>query len=206
VQVLDENPNVCLVTSKSESFGLEAKVRDCPFSHLQPGEKIIRESIKDGRGNFIGEPTTVMFRASNLKVGNFNASFPALNDLNFWLRQLTLGDCYFIPEVLSYFRTHENQATITNRYINWFDEYTFYKRVKTHNDYKLNFSEVNIDRTIKKTALKSASAMYTLLPHLLEKKYRLLFRKAMKIALTERVLASSLVEQITGSKKKYQAF
>lgn len=203
VSILDEYPNVCLVTSNSKSFGLESKVRESPFEYLQSGEKIIKESIRDGKGNFIGEPTTVMFRTSNLKLGNFNAKFPSLNDLNFWLRQLTIGDCYFIPEILSYFRIHEQQATIVNKFNNWFDEYNFYKRVKTHNDYNINYSDLDIDRTIKKTALKSASAMYKLLPDLQKKKYRILFKKAIKIALKEGVLASSLIIQFSGKGKTY---
>lgn len=202
VSILDEYPNVCLVTSKSESFGLESTVRESPFEYLQSGEKIIKECIRNGKGNFIGEPTTVMFRATNLKLGYFNANYLSLNDLNLWLRHLTIGDCYFIPEVLSYFRVHEQQATIVNNFDNWFDEYNFYKRIKTHNDYKVNYSDLEIDRTIKKTALKSASAIYKLLPQLQKRKSRILIKKAIKIALKEGVLASSLVIQIVGKKKK----
>lgn len=202
VSILDEYPNVCLVTSKSESFGLESTVRESPFEYLQSGEKIIKECIRNGKGNFIGEPTTVMFRATNLKLGYFNANYLSLNDLNLWLRHLTIGDCYFIPEVLSYFRVHEQQATIVNNFDNWFDEYNFYKRIKTHNDYKVNYSDLEIDRTIKKTALKSASAIYKLFPQLQKRKSRILIKKAIMIALKEGVLASSLVIQIVGKNKK----
>jgi len=200
-RILDEHPNVCLVTSKSETFGLESRLRESPFEYLQPGEKIIKEAIRDGRGNFIGEPTTVMFRASNLKVGNFDPNFFCLVDLDFWFRQLSLGDCYFVPEVLSYFRIHEDQSSIVYRFDNWFEEYNFYKRIKTHNDYNINHSDLNLDRTIKKTAIKSAGAMYKLLPGLREKKFRTLFKRAVAIALKEGVLASSLVLQLTGKKK-----
>jgi glycosyltransferase involved in cell wall biosynthesis len=193
VKVLDENPGVGIVTSDSESFGAETQLRTSPFKYLQKGEFIIRESIKDGKGNFIGEPTTVMFRASNLKVGNFDREFSCLNDLDFWLRQLTISDCYFIPETLSYFRVHDAQASFVKNYANWFDEYNFYKRVKTVNAYKVPTSDLNIDTMIKKTALKSAGAMYELLPALSNKKNRSLFLRAFKIALKEGVLGSSVV-------------
>lgn len=201
VKILDENPTVGLVSSQSESFGSETVVRRSPFENFQKGEFIIRESIKDGRGNFIGEPTTVMFRASNLKIGGFNAVYSCMNDLDFWLRQLTICDCYFVPEVLSYFRVHEAQASFVKNYANWFDEYNFYKRVKTVNDYKVKAEGLNLDLIIKKTALKSAGAMYELWP-LKSKKDRTMFFQALKIAMKEGVLPQSL--QIYRKKKKKQ--
>ena len=204
VNILDTHPGVCLVTSDSESFGVEQKQRTSPYKHLQKGEFIIRESIKDGKGNFIGEPTTVMFRASALKVGNFNEAYSCLNDLDFWLRQLTTGDCYFIPKTLSYFRVHDEQASYVRNYANWFDEYNFYKRLKTVNDYKVSFEDLNIDKMIKKTSLKSASAMYRLLPDLENKKNRRMFMRALKIALKEKVVMSSLAIQFSKKKKSYQ--
>jgi glycosyltransferase involved in cell wall biosynthesis len=201
VKVLDENPGVCLVTSDSESFGVESKLRKCPFTGLQKGEFVIRESIKNGAGNFLGEPTTVMFRASGLRVGNFNPLYPCLNDLDFWLRQLTTGDCYFVSKTLSYFRVHDAQASYVKNYANWFDEYNFYKRVKTVNHYKVAYNDLNIDKMIKKTALKSAGALYELWPTVKTKKSRLLFFKALKIALQEHVLTSSMRVQYNKRKK-----
>lgn len=203
VAILDQYPNVTIVTSQSESFGLESELRVSPFEHLQSGEKIIKESIRNGKGNFIGEPTTVMFRRSNLHLGKFEAEYLSLNDLNLWLRHLTVGDCYFIPEVLSYFRIHEQQATIVNNYANWFDEYNFFKKVKTENVYKIDYAGLNLDKTIKKTALKSAGAMYKLLPELKNKKYRKLFTKALKISLKEGVFLSSLVVHFSRKKKQF---
>jgi len=203
VKVMEENPGVCLVTSDSESFGAESKLRTTPFKNLQKGEFIIRESIKDGRGNILGEPTTVMFRASAMSVGKFNAEYPCLNDLDFWLRQLTTGDCYFIPRTLSYFRVHDAQASYVKNYGNWFDEYNFYKRVKTVNEYKVAYEGLQLDKMIKKTALKSASAMFELWPGLKNKKNRSMFLKALKIAVAERVLPASIRIEMRKRKKRH---
>ncbi|HTF31709.1 MAG TPA: glycosyltransferase [Flavitalea sp.] len=203
VHILDMHENVVLVTSDSQAFGLKTELRTSPLRFLQNGKDVIVNAIREGKGNFIGEPSTVMFRASNLQVGKFNPAYSCLGDLDFWLRQLTIGDCYFIPEVLSYFRVHEDQGSNTQNYFNWFDEYNFYKRVKTVNEYKVPQEALNIDKVIKKTSLKSASVMYRLLPDLRNKKNRTMFMRAFKIALKEKVIMSSLRIQFSKKKKSY---
>lgn len=203
VQILDDNETVALVTSDSESFGSEKSLRKSPFAGLQKGSYVIEESIRGGRGNMIGEPTTVMFRSANVdKVGKFSANFICLADLDYWCRHLTIGDCYFVPETLSYFRVHDMQVSFLQNYANWFDEYAFYKRVQQYNDYKVPAESLNVAKTVKKTALKSAGAIYPLLPQLHKKQKRKMLAEALKIAFREQVLLSSLFIHITKKKKK----
>src|SRR5688572_27397135 len=60
VVIMDEYPQVSLVSSYREEFGLAGVKNEPPFAHLQKGQKIIVESLKER--NWIGEPTCVMFR------------------------------------------------------------------------------------------------------------------------------------------------
>lgn len=61
--------------------------------------------------NFIGEPTTVMFKRE--KVSHFGQlksnSYYVINDLATWLSILSTGDAIYIAEPLSYFRQHSGQ-------------------------------------------------------------------------------------------------
>ena len=164
VAVLDQYPNVSLVTSHKENFDCDFvnTVQEQyipPYTKLQNGRKVIYESLNSY--NWIGEPTTVMFRRSNLYLGQFNTSYSWIPDWDMWVRHLTVGDCYIIPEVLSYFRQHKNQATIKlgkdfNRH---YEEYEFYKHLQIQNPYKLDLSQINFNRLLKikgATYLKSS--------------------------------------------------
>ncbi|RYY13439.1 MAG: glycosyltransferase, partial [Chitinophagaceae bacterium] len=125
VAVLDQQPGVSLVTSGSATFGDHQVSRELPLSGLQPGATVIREALNHGKGNWIGEPSVVMFRESALEIGKFNTDYICLVDLDMWLRILTVGDCYIIPETLAYFRVHGKQASSKTEIRNWFDEYYF---------------------------------------------------------------------------------
>jgi hypothetical protein len=67
-----------------------------------------------------------------------------------WIRHLTVGDCYIIPEVLSYFRQHEKQATVTlsKSYRMQFEEYNFYKNLQTKNPYQINLKLIDLNRLL----------------------------------------------------------
>lgn len=154
VAAMEQYPNVSLVTSFRGHMGLKSHVWSLPYSGLQNGKKISHESLKDC--NFIGEPTTVMFRHSSLKiVGNFKSEFTYLPDWDMWLRQLAIGDCYIVPEPLSYFRIHEKQTTqkVIKNLSNYFEEYNFYKAIRDHNDYKVDLAELDIEKLIKVKAM-----------------------------------------------------
>ncbi len=189
VAVMEQNPQVALVTSYREYFGLKTfKPELPPFSGLHSGKEVIYHSLADW--NWIGEPTTVMFRRSGLQVGNFKTNYQYFPDWDMWLRLLTTGDCYMIPETLSYFRLHANQVTalVLQNFSNLFEEYNFFKAAKDNNEYNLNFNEFNIDAMIKKKATKCTRAIPRLIPKLNKRKNWALLLKAMQIAYAEKVI------------------
>ena len=62
--------------------------------------------------NYIGEPTTVLFRKSDLTepYGMFDQRRYLCNvDVASWLSLLSKGKAVYIAETLSYFRLHSNQ-------------------------------------------------------------------------------------------------
>jgi glycosyltransferase involved in cell wall biosynthesis len=195
VPILDQYPNVSLVTSNRDTFGTKNKKRIMPLTGLQEGKKVIFESLRDKNGNWIGEPTTVMFRRSDLRIGNFNPAYYCLVDWDMWLRLLSVGDCFIVPETLSYFRVHSNQASqkILRDYKFTFEEYFFYKEIQTHNKYHLDLFKLEIDKIIKKRAAYCAKAMYKLLPKFYQRRARSTLVKAFRIASKEKVLLTPLM-------------
>jgi len=199
VPIMESNPDISLITSNNGIFGAKNKTRVLPFVGLQKGNKVIYESLKEGRGNWIGEPTVVMFRKTGLQIGNFSSRYPCLVDLNMWLRLLLLGDCYIVPETLSYFRAHAKQASSKTNVLNWVDEYNFYKDIKEHNPYQLDHlqhSTLKIDHIIKDRATHCAKGMFRILHKSYEEKNRIAIRKAFAIAYKEKVITLGLFKLI----------
>ncbi|MGV3585406.1 MAG: glycosyltransferase family 2 protein [Adhaeribacter sp.] len=193
VTVMEQNPQVALVSSYREYFGeTRFKPELPPFTGLRSGKEIIYRSLQDW--NWIGEPTTVMFRRSGLQVGLFKTDYKYFPDWDMWLRLLTTGDCYMIPEVLSYFRLHANQVTalVMQNSSNLFEEYYLFKAIKEQNDYKVNFQELDVDSLIKKKAFKCGRAIYRLIPKLKQKKNWSLLRQGVSIAFSEKVILKTI--------------
>jgi glycosyltransferase involved in cell wall biosynthesis len=68
------------------------------------GRALFRRCLYRGT-NVIGEPGGILFRRSLAeKVGAFDATFPYVVDLDYWLRLLAHGDGYYLPETLVSFR------------------------------------------------------------------------------------------------------
>ena len=203
VPIMDQNPNVSLITSYREEFGLENYKNEPPFIHLQPGKKIICETLKDR--NWLGEPTTVMFRRSNLFLGDFNTNYTYILDWDMWLRHLSIGDCYILPQTLSYFRVHSKQVTKTalKQSLNYFEVYEFYKKVRDENPYRLDFGAFDIDSLVKQKATKCANAI----PKIMFKPNRQgslkLLMKATKIIIKEKVFFISFVQVLKQVNKKF---
>jgi glycosyltransferase involved in cell wall biosynthesis len=113
VGILDTNQDVSVVTSYRQFFGTKDDILKPKWFGLIDREKAILEALK--HSNWIGEPTTVMFRRQNLYLGLFDVSIVFFADMDMWLRQLECGNLYVHNEVLSYFRIHEEQGT---KYLN----------------------------------------------------------------------------------------
>lgn len=82
----------------------------CTMNGLALGDFVLRNSV-----NYIGEPTTVMFRKKDVDVSNGNlflvdgTEYIIFADLCLWLRLLSKGSAVYIAEPLSQFRVHEGQ-------------------------------------------------------------------------------------------------
>jgi glycosyltransferase involved in cell wall biosynthesis len=112
---LDSYPAVSLVCagriSINESgrpFGLR---RYSPSKEVIPGHKVISRCLFGG--NFIGEPTAVMFRKSDM-LTRFRDDLPQLMDMEMWFRLLEKGELLNVETPLCSIRFHEGQMTREN--------------------------------------------------------------------------------------------
>lgn len=79
---------------------------------IEFGNFILRTNM-----NYIGEPTTVLFKKKNLieKFGVFNErKYGCAVDQATWLNLLSQGKIVYIAETLSYFRLHDGQQQKSN--------------------------------------------------------------------------------------------
>ena len=69
-----------------------------------PGLTAIRQMVRAG-SNLIGEPSAVLFRAAERdRCGGFDGRFPYVIDVDYWIRLLNAGDCYYLATPLCQFR------------------------------------------------------------------------------------------------------
>lgn len=117
---LIEHPDVTLVTSHRQPIDargrplpdLRATLRRVPVDALIDGAAAAWDLLDRGY-NWIGEPTTTMFRRSSLDtpvpfgVGDEPAT--SSGDLALWLKLLSRGDLLYLTDSLSFFRQHDGQ-------------------------------------------------------------------------------------------------
>lgn len=86
-------------------------------SHYVAGDNIVSGKQVITRclfgGNYIGEPTAVMFRKSDLK-GGFRDDLPQLSDMDMWFQLLEQGDLLSLERPLCAIRSHPAQMTHAN--------------------------------------------------------------------------------------------
>ncbi|MFM1793979.1 MAG: hypothetical protein RL642_364 [Bacteroidota bacterium] len=112
---LDAYPEVNLacggrlsINGYGNSFGLH---RYSSQTQIVQGHKAITRCLFGG--NFIGEPSAVLFRKSEL-LGLFRPELPQLMDMDVWFRLLENGHLLSIKMPLCSIRFHEDQMTIEN--------------------------------------------------------------------------------------------
>jgi glycosyltransferase involved in cell wall biosynthesis len=205
VPIMEQYPNVSLVTSNKIYFGSIDETVFLPFNHLVPGKEMIYQTLLIT--DFIGDPTCVMIRKSNLKLGGFRTDMLWIVDWEMWIRHLLVGDCYVVPDVLLYTRKHPEQntnAVVKKNFLHRFSEYEFFKMLRDNNRYDLDVSAVNINKLVKKKATECTKhVVYKQLHQLHKPKTRQAFKKALRIAVHEQVLFSSLGEIMAGYKNKF---
>ncbi len=78
-------------------------------------EQISSLSVSYIARNFIGEPSTVMFRRSLVKeIGTFDAEFRQICDLEYWLRIACRYGLTYVPEALIDFTVHDESVSAQN--------------------------------------------------------------------------------------------
>jgi glycosyltransferase involved in cell wall biosynthesis len=70
---------------------------------------VIREKLP--RSNCISHPTVMLRRSAVKAVGGYRALYIHAEDYDLWLRLRSLGELENLPEVLLYYRVHENQIS-----------------------------------------------------------------------------------------------
>lgn len=79
--------------------------------NIVSGKQVITRCLFGG--NFIGEPTAVMFRKTDLK-GCFREDMPQLSDMDMWFQLLEQGDLLSLEKPLCAIRSHPAQMTHSN--------------------------------------------------------------------------------------------
>jgi glycosyltransferase involved in cell wall biosynthesis len=110
VKVLKQHSSVALTTGASVIINGEGKLlfvrQRMRKSGCFDGNGMIRRCLLAGT-NIIGDPVHVMWRKSaSDKVGLFDPNTPYASDVEFWLRLLTVGDLYYDPEPVGFYRIH----------------------------------------------------------------------------------------------------
>ncbi|MBY0550353.1 MAG: glycosyltransferase [Candidatus Obscuribacterales bacterium] len=114
--VLLENPEVSLVSSARQVIDANGACtyvrRPFPHSMQVPSREVITFNLIN-LNNWIGEPSTVMFRQRDAGFG-FDSAFYHYGDIEYWFRLLERGNYYFVDEVLCSFRRHPESQTDKN--------------------------------------------------------------------------------------------
>ena len=193
VPIMDQHQHVSLITCDKQEFGDSTRLLTIPFSGLQKGNDMIYKTMKDY--NWIGEPSLAMFRKRDVeKVGPFR-DYIWIVDWEMWVRLLTVGDCYIVPETLCYIRRHNQQVTkqVFKSFISRSEEYYFFKDIQ-QGKYAIDFEgkEKEIGLFVKRKAERCSKDMYLIVPKLRKKKYWSSFASMFKIAAKEKVLLKPL--------------
>ena len=119
---LDFDPRVTLATSRRmpiDERGQPVKnhLASAPLAHVScliPGEELVNFVLINSM-NFIGEPTTVMFRKRDVDLAEGGVfrwnghDYHCLADLSLWIRLLAKGNAFYQAVALSDYRTHAGQ-------------------------------------------------------------------------------------------------
>ena len=114
--VLESESSVVLVSSARNITDGKGNILETkctfPADRILPGSEVILYNLIV-LSNWVGEPSTVMFRAEFAGTG-FDTNCFHLGDIDMWFSILKNGDYYFIAEPLANFRRHNANATDNN--------------------------------------------------------------------------------------------
>jgi glycosyltransferase involved in cell wall biosynthesis len=190
VSAMEEHPEVTLVTCVQELFGEIHFTLDMPYFGLQKGAKVIQDTLKTY--NWIGAPSSVMFRRS---PHHFRTDLSWILDWEMWIRQLLEGDCFIVSERLTFIRAHANQATtiLRENCLARFEEYQLYSDI--YAGQKLEIDQEILYRLVKSKAKNCAVVAFKKILKINKKAHMEIFLRALRIAIKEQVLYSTLSEK-----------
>ena len=116
LQVLEGDQSVALVSSARriiDGAGREVELKQ-PFPRdiRLDGKNVVRFNLI-GLNNWVGEPSTVMFRTAHAGTG-FDTGYFHYGDIEYWFRILSNGDLQYLAEPKASFRRHEDSQTDKN--------------------------------------------------------------------------------------------
>jgi glycosyltransferase involved in cell wall biosynthesis len=206
VEIMDGDPGISLITCDKQAFGSKTHETITPVQYRQPGSKSVLDMLFNNYC-WIGEPTSVMFRRRDLSVGRFSEQYIQYVDWEFWIRLLSIGDCYVVPQKLAFVRFHprtNSKQLKKRRFVLCFEEYRLCKAVQ-QGLYRINTIGSNIDEAVqKRAAFCIRQAMLKTIPELYRKDCRVAFAQAFRIAWEENLIKTTFTELFAGLKRKTQ--
>ncbi len=193
VAIMDQYPEVAIVGSHCEVFGDYSFCRISPFIGLVKSETVRRVLL--GQFNRLRNPTVTMFRNKDAKkAGHFHLGLKKLADREYYMRLLTMGECYIVPECLSYVRAHSQRESAKIKSLQYnavFETYTFIESVKKHTP-ENDPLQAEIDAQLKNRAVRCAGIMYEALPRFYKKEHKEAFKTAYEIGSSKGVLLAPI--------------
>jgi glycosyltransferase involved in cell wall biosynthesis len=115
-KVLEECAGVALVSTGKRWISEEGeeikRVIQFESDQLLSGKEVIIANLVN-LTNWVGEPSTVMFRARDRGNG-FDPSYYHYGDIEYWFRLLKEGDLFYLARPLCSFRRHQESSTTSN--------------------------------------------------------------------------------------------
>ncbi|MFN8659026.1 MAG: glycosyltransferase [Candidatus Obscuribacterales bacterium] len=112
----EQSPDVTLISTAKQWIDKNGSVTKTlhpfPSSRKISGREVVLYNLLRWT-NWVGEPSTVMFRADRTGSG-FDTQFFHYGDIEYWFRILMDAQYFYIDEVLCSFRRHEESSTSKN--------------------------------------------------------------------------------------------
>lgn len=206
VALMDKHQNLSMVACNKKVFGKDIDYDvTILLTHMQTGRDMNLHMLYGHQG--VGEPSSVMFRRRDFeKIGYFTTKYQQYIDFDYWLKLLTIGDCYVIPENLVDIRFHD--ATVSsqvkfNKFVRMFEDYEIVKDVQQQK-YNIDITGTRVNEIVKKNAMTCVKyAMLKTVSGIHKHAYRKAFIRAFKIAWKERLFNESISELLSGVKRKF---
>lgn len=193
VRVMDENPQVAIVGSHCEAFGDYSFCRVSPFVGLVTGNYV--RQLLLGDVNVLRNPTVTMFRNKDAKkAGKFHMQLKKLADREYYMRLLNLGDCYVVPDSLSYVRQHTQRESAKIKVLKYnpiFENYAFIESVKKYSREKDPLLP-QINAMMRQRAVRCAAVMYQVLPGFYKEDNRRALKAAYQIGSSNNVVLAPI--------------